>query len=176
MAENTWRGVLDLLAEMTRCETAGASIAALAMAFVCIDTMAYLAMPASRSRQTRDDFIDWVEAYLKAQPTQPYQYKGLDVYAARCAALHAFGPEAELHRKDPSLRKFAYTYGSRHHFNPSVSSDFVIIGIASFLDDVTMAVQSFLQKCLSDTELQARVVGRLETAFNILPYPKHSSA
>jgi hypothetical protein len=54
MAENAWPRVL---AEIRECEKAGASIAALATAFVCSDAMAYLAMPAGRSKQTRDDFV-----------------------------------------------------------------------------------------------------------------------
>jgi hypothetical protein len=49
--------VLDVLAKISQREKARASIAALATAFVCIDTMAYLAMPAGRPKQTRDDFI-----------------------------------------------------------------------------------------------------------------------
>ncbi len=175
MAIGEWQGIADLLAEMRRCEKANASIAAVAMAYVCIDTMAYLAMPAGQTSQTKQDFIEWANAYLKAHPTQPYQYAGLDVYAARCATLHAFGSEAELHRGNPSIKQFGYSDGGRHRYDPNVAPDVVIIGLASFLNDVALGVQAFLAACRSDASLRARVESRLEKLFNVLPYPRHST-
>src|SRR5262249_57578437 len=103
-----WEGIGGRGRELKGCEAAGATAAAVVMAYVCIDAMAYLSMPADKSEQTRQDFIAWVDGYLKAHPDQPYQYQGLDVYAARCAVLHAFGSEAALHRSDPHIRLFRY--------------------------------------------------------------------
>lgn len=111
--------------------------------------------------------------YLKAHPSQPYQYAGIDVYAARCATLHAFGSEADLHRKDKSIRQFGYTDGGQHHFDPQASSNVVIIGLASFVNDVVFAVHSFLAKCRSDVALRTRVESRLDVIFNVLPHPQH---
>jgi hypothetical protein len=101
-------GVFDLLNEIMRCQNADATVAAIAMVYVFIDTMAFLAMPAGQTTQTRKDFISWVDNYLKADPSKPYQYRGLDVYAARCSLLHAFSAEADVHRKDPSVCRFGY--------------------------------------------------------------------
>jgi hypothetical protein len=74
--------LLGILSEMKVCEKAGATTAALVLAFVCIDTMAYLALPTRRETQERSDFINWVDTYLKSHPDQPYQYRGVDVYGA----------------------------------------------------------------------------------------------
>jgi hypothetical protein len=93
------KGVMNLLNEIAQCQKADATVAAVAMIFVCIDTMAFLAMPASQTAQGKQDFIGWVDTYLKADPIQPYQYRGIDVYAARCSLLHAFSAETEAHRK-----------------------------------------------------------------------------
>src|SRR4051812_39407898 len=97
-SQSMWNGITGIIAEIKRCEAAGATMAAVAMAFVCIDTLAYLSMPAQQTSQTRTDFITWVNAYLKGDANQPYQYDGKDVYAARCSVLHAFGSESEMYR------------------------------------------------------------------------------
>ena len=90
-----WNSVLGIISEIKKCEASGATVAAVAMAYVCIDTMAFLAMPEGRTSQTKADFTGWVDTYLKGHPDQPYFYVGTDVYAARCALLHAFSSEAE---------------------------------------------------------------------------------
>lgn len=102
-----WEGISGLVAEIKRCEAAGATTAAVSMAFICIDTMAFLALPAGKDKQARTDFITWVDTYLKGHEDQPYQYRGIDVYGARCALLHAFGSEADYHQRYPDVKKFA---------------------------------------------------------------------
>jgi len=92
-----WSAITDLVNEIKTCEKAGATSAAVAMAFVCIDTMTYLSLPDGRETQGRADFIAWVNAFLKGHEDQPYQYRGLDVYGARCAMLHAFGSDSDFH-------------------------------------------------------------------------------
>ncbi len=91
----SWNSIVGLIEEIKRSEGAGATMSAVAMAYICIDTMALLAIQENKTSQTRDDFISWVDTYLKAHDEQPYQYRGIDVYAGRCAVLHAFGSEAD---------------------------------------------------------------------------------
>ena len=167
---NAGQGLVDLVAEIKKCEAAGATVAAVAMAFVCIDTMAFLAMPTSQTSQTRSDFIAWVDQYLTAHPSQTYQYRGIDVYAARCGLLHAFTAEADLHRRDQTIRMFVYHDGGQHTFDPSISPTVVVIGTASFLNDVTIAVTNFLQACISNPDLTARVESRLPKVYATLPF------
>ncbi len=171
-----WGALPDIVAQIKRCEAAGATMAALTMAYVCIDTMAFLSMPTNQRSQTRSDFITWVNTYLEGHPDQPYQYDGTDVYAARCSVLHAFGAEADLHRRDPNIRKFIYHNGGMHAFNPQVSATVVIIGVASFLNDVVIAVESFMKACEADAALRSRVEARLPTVFQSMPFPQGSAA
>lgn len=164
-----WNGVSGLIAEIKRCEGAGATTAAVAMAFVCIDTMAFLALPQERDIQGRTDFIAWVDAYVKGHEDQPYQYRGLDVYGARCALLHAFGSEADYHRQYPDAKKFGYHDGGKHAYDPAQDKHLVIIGTASFLNDVVHAVGAFCEVCKADQDLRTRVESRLPKVLATFP-------
>lgn len=159
-----------LFTEIKRCEAAGATIVAVAMAYVCIDTMAFLSMPNGKSSQTKPDFIAWVDKYLKGDPRQPYSYDGTDVYAARCAVLHSFSAEAERHRKDTSIKLFGYHNGGLHGFDPNINARLVVIGTASFLNDAIIAVESFMKECEADEVLRQRVEGRLQALLHTFPF------
>ncbi len=104
---------------------------------------------------------------LEGHEDQPYRYAGADVYAARCALLHAFGSEAQAHRSDTSVKLFGYHNGGRHSFDPEISPNLVILGTASFLNDVRHAVDSFNRDCETDPGPRAKVEARL-------PEPGHS--
>ena len=164
-----WDAIMGIIKEMRKCEEADAIFAALAMAYVCIDTMAYLSMPNSQSEQRRQDFIDWVNTYLRGHPDQPYQYEGIDVYAARCALLHTFGAEAKLHREDTSIMKFGYHNGGMHELDLNNSPNLVIIGTASFLNDVGIAIERFMKVCQKDEALRTRVESRLPSVSKYFP-------
>lgn len=162
-------GLVNLVNEIKKCEEAGATAAALAMAFICIDTMAFLSLPANRVTQTRADFVAWVDTYLKGHPEQPYQYRGLDVYGARCALLHAFGSEGNFHTANPDAKVFGYHDGGRHAYDPAVNTHYVVIGTASFLNDVVTAVAEFLQACVADPDQRARLEARLPNVLATFP-------
>lgn len=164
-----WDGIGGLVAEIKRCEDAGATPAAVAMAFICIDTMAFLALPAGNDKQGRTDFIAWVDAYLKGHEDQPYQYRGIDVYAARCALLHAYGTEADFHQQYPEAKKFGYHDGGKHAYDPAVDERMVIVGTASFLNDVRLAVGAFLEACKANSALRFRVEDRLPRVLSTFP-------
>lgn len=164
-----WAAIAGLLAEIKRCEAAGATTAAVAMAYVCIDTMAFLSLPADRDKQDRGDFIAWCDAYLKGHEDQPYAYRGMDVYGARCALLHAFGSEADFHERYPEAKKFGYHDGGKHAHEPVQDERLVIIGTASFINDVAHAVGAFVEACKGDADLRARVEGRLPQVLATFP-------
>ena len=103
-----------------------------------------------------------MDTYLKAHDDQPYQYRGIDVYAARCAVLHAFSSEVERHRKDANARVFGYGNGGKHAFDATKDARFVLIGAKSFVNDVVLAVEEFLKVCETDGALRARVEARLD--------------
>jgi hypothetical protein len=135
-----------------------------------MDTMAYLALPTDRETQGKADFIAWVNAHLKGHEDQPYQYRGKDVYGARCAMLHAFGSESDFHEKNDDAKKFTYHDGGKHAYDPSVDERLVIIGTASFLNDVVKAIGTFLESCKADTDLRTRVEGRLPKVLTTFPF------
>lgn len=156
-----WNGVIALIAQIKKCEVAGATPSAVAMAYICIDTMAFLSLSVGRDTQGKADFIAWVDTYLKGSPKQPYQYRGLDVYAARCALLHAFGSMADFHGKNKNAKTFMYSNGGKHVYAPAKNDRLVIIGTASFLNDIVHAVTSFMDACQADADLRQRVAKRL---------------
>ena len=61
--------------------------------------MCRLSLPENEVRQTKQHFKRWVDTYMKAHPDQPYQYNSDELYAARCAVLHNYGSQANLHEK-----------------------------------------------------------------------------
>ena len=164
-----WDAITGLLAEIKRCEAAGATSAAVAMAYNCIDTMAFLSLPAGQDKQGRSDFIAWCDKFLRGHDDQPYQYRGLDVYGARCALLHAFGSEADFHEKNTDAKKFGYHDGGKHAYDPEQDERLVIIGTASFVNDVTHAVGEFVDACKTDADLRTRVEGRLPQVLATFP-------
>jgi len=172
-AEKLWGSINGLMTEIARSQDADATMAAVAMVYITIDTLSFLSMPTNQTAQTRRDFTAWVDAYLKADAAQAYQYRGIDVYAARCGLLHAFGAEAEQHRKDPSIIMFGYADNGPHMFNPSVSPRFAIISLAVLVHDLAKAVEAFLRACMADTDLKARVETRLPAIYATLPFPQH---
>lgn len=141
----------------------------LALSFICMDTMAYLSRPAGQATHTREEFIAWVNKYLKGHPDHQYQYRGLDVYAARCAVLHTYGSEAALHRGDANIKLFAYHDGGRHMHDPHQNPRLVLIGLLSFLNDVRIAVGEFTNDCAADPALRMLVEPRLNSLLTHLP-------
>jgi hypothetical protein len=164
-----WDGIKALVAEIKTCEQVGATASAVAMAYICIDTMAFLSLPVDRVTQGRADFIEWVDAYLKGEPEQPYQYRGIDVYGARCAVLHAFGSDVDFHEKNVDTKKFGYHDGGKHAYDSTVDDRLVIIGTASFINDVLHAVTAFMDACQADPGLRKRVETRLPKVLATFP-------
>ena len=161
--------ILGLIQEIDTCEKAGATTAAVILTYIGIDVMAYLSMPTSQSSQTRTDFINWVNKYLKADPQQVYQYDGKDVYGARCAMIHTYGVEADYHEKNPDVKEFGYHDGGRHAYNPEVHKRLVMIGIASLVGDFMKAVMRFIDDLKTDSDMRARVATRLPKLVRVFP-------
>lgn len=168
---DNWKAISGLVAELKRCDECGATTASIAMAYICIDALANLSRPIDKERVTRADFKDWVDRYLEAHAEQPYQYRGKDVYAARCAFLHTYGADAELHDEDPDTIKYGYHDGGKHQYNLAVEPRLVLIGAKSFVNDAVIGVGSFLRECQKDQALRERVESRLPKVLQLLPYP-----
>lgn len=81
------------------------------MVYSGIDAMSYLTMAAGKARVTRDDFVGWSEHYLRFRDEttkRTLTLPGLELYAARCALLHTYGTEADLHKEGKVARQVGY--------------------------------------------------------------------
>lgn len=170
-----WAPIVGLVSELKRCDEGGVMMASIAMAYIAIDTLAGLGRPLEKSRVTRSDFKAWVERYLQAHGSQPYQYRGKDVYAARCALLHNYGSVTSLHEEEPDTIKFTYNDGGKHYYHPATDKSVAIIGARSFVNDVLFGIEAFSQDCANDPDLRARVETRLGDVLNVMPFPDQSS-
>ncbi|MFZ3464556.1 hypothetical protein [Vibrio harveyi] len=168
---NNWLPLIGMISELKQCDELGVISASIAMGFIAIDTMASLAREEEKCRATRADFQEWVNRYLKGDPEQTYQYRGKDVYAARCAFLHSYSSDAELHEKDQDIIKFLYHDGGRHTYSPSVNENMVVIATRSFVHDIICAANDFLDECGRDIKLRTRVESRLSSILQTTPYP-----
>ncbi|ENM5760356.1 hypothetical protein ACQ902_003857 [Vibrio mimicus] len=169
---NSWLSLVGMISDLKKCDELGVVSASIAMGFIAIDTMASLARAEDKCRATRADFHDWVNRYLKGDPEQQYQYRGKDVYAARCAFLHSYSSDAELHERDPDIIKYLYHDGGRHTYNPTVNASLVIIATRSFVHDIICAANDFMDECGRDIMLRGRVEGRLDSILQTKPYPQ----
>lgn len=169
MATNPLNGVMGLVQEIAKCQDAGAATATAIMVYLGIDVMAFLSMPAGQARQTRDDFIAWVNEYLKAAPESTYQYDGRDVYGARCAMVHTYSIEADYHQQNPDVKRFGYHDGGQHAYNPHVNPGLAIIGINSLVHDFTGAVGRFMHAIIADQALRERVATRIPRIVQTFP-------
>ena len=163
---NGYQPILDLYQEVARAQDGGALVAALAMVFVGIDTMAWLSLPLEQHSVKRDDFCAWVDTYLKADAAQPYQYVGIDLYAARCAMLHSYGSLSDLHKKPNPPKTFGYLDNGPHRAD---GASLVLISIAVLIHDFGGALNTFLQSALKDADLKSRIDGRIEALVSSMP-------
>ena len=164
----------QMITELKKCEAAGATTACLMQIYVYIDSLAYFGRPATKDKTTRSDFIAWVDKYLKADSRQSYQYRGKDVYGARCALLHNFSSETDYHSKYPDTIKFGYHNGGQHAYNPQINSTLAIIGIPSLINDFVISFTDFMEDIkirISDEQERAILQARLDKILNTVPFP-----
>lgn len=163
---NGFQPIFDILQEIKKSFAADALMASLAMIFVGIDAMAWLSLPIDRNSVKRDDFCNWVDAYLKAEPGESYQYAGIDLYAARCALLHTYGSLSDLHVRSNPPKTFGYLDNGPHQTD---GSQIVLISIGLLIEDFRMAVESFLSTVLKDADLKARINKRIPALVTMWP-------
>lgn len=165
---------IQMIDELKKCEAAGATTACLMQIYVYIDTLSYLGMPVNKKKNTRDDYIGWVDKYLKAHDDQKYQYRGIDLYGARCSLLHQFSAEADYHKNNPGTIKYGYHDGELHYFDPSIDGSLALIGTASLINDFKIALQRFINDIrlrISDTNEKSVLEERINNMFAIMPFP-----
>lgn len=160
---NGYAPIFNLLDQALQAQAAGLTIPALTMVYVGIDTMTWLGLPVGQERQRRQDFYRWVNTYLRADPQEPYQYEGRDVYAARCAVLHQFATVAELHRQANPPKKFGYLDNGPHRTD---GGDLVLISVAMLVRDYRHGVGLFMAAARANRDIKARIDSRVLQLLN----------
>lgn len=168
MERNIYKEVIvdSILNDIKKAQDNGILAGAIILTLSAIDAMAYLEMPMNQKEVHRKDFIYWVEKYMKTDPKQSYQYKGIDLYGARSGIVHRYGPTSRL-SENGECNIFAYTNGSEHIYNPIKNKNLVIISVNRFINDFFLAVDRFLQEILKNDDLKIRVDSRITSLFRI---------
>ena len=166
MSEKIYRDVIidSICGDIKKAKASGAMAGAVILTLSAIEAMAYLGIPLTRKEVHRNDYINWVNKYMKTDPKQPYQYEGIDLYGARCGIVHRYGLTSRLSEQG-KCRIFGYNNGSEHYYNPLISKDMVVISISRFTNDFFKAVTMFLGEVTNDKNLKARVDSRISGLF-----------
>lgn len=154
---NGYQPIMDILAQIGKAQDADALLAALSMVYVGIDTFAWLS--TDKQYADKSSFIKWVDEYLKAEDCQPYQYSGIDVYAARCAFMHNYGSLSSLHGKEGAPMVFGYLDNGPHQVDPGGS--LVLISIAVLIHDFHKAALRYITSISSDQDLKKNIDSKI---------------
>ena len=133
-----------------------------------IDAMAYVGMPAGQEDVTRNDFITWVDRYIKFSCSE--QLSGWDLYGARCAMLHSYATASDLSRKG-KCRQIGYMDKSvpEIRFNPSVSMDLVLVSVPALADAFFSGIDQFLVDVFADKKKRPIADQRLQKLVQATP-------
>jgi hypothetical protein len=144
----------------------GAFMGAIILTYAAIDAMAFLSMPENKKEVHRGDFVNWVEKYMETDSKQPYQYRGIDLYGARCGIVHRYGATSRL-SDSKRCKIFGYHNGSEHMYNPSVNVRVVLISGKRLINDFFKAMQRFLTDIMRDEELKKRIERRIVNLLHV---------
>lgn len=154
----------SICGDIKKARNAGILAGSIILTLSAIDAMAFLAMPLNQKEVHIKDYISWIEEYMKTDSLQQYQYRGIDLYGARCGIVHRYGVDSRL-SEDGKCRIFSYHNGSEHIYNPIVDKDLVLISISRITNDFFKAVVNFLQDIKIDDKLKSRVDSRILRLF-----------
>ena len=122
----------------------GFPTASVILTYLAIDAMASLIMPEDQNEVRREDFINWVEKYIKTK-NQQYQYQGIDLWGARCGLVHRYSPISSL-SESGECKQFKYHDGYGHAYDSSVDENLVSISAPDLVHDFYKAMQIFLNQ------------------------------
>ena len=146
----------------------GHIVASLILTYSAIDCMASLVMPKNQKEVKGPDFQSWVDRYMKADPEQPYKYRGIDLWGARCGLVHRYSPYSKL-SENGECKVFQYHNGGGHRYDPKINEDVVLISAPDLVRDFYGAMMVFLEDLIEDKELFERADSRMKTLFQVAP-------
>lgn len=133
-----------------------------------MDAMAFVGMPAGQDDVTRSDFIAWADRYIHFPCKE--QLSGMDLYGARCGALHSFGSASRLSREG-KCRQVGYMSRCTPEvvFRPAVSAELVLVSVPALADAFFTGVDRYLVDLFSDTKRAALAEERFQLLFQSHP-------
>ena len=166
------RNIDDLVQSIDLCFRNQFLLPGLALLYSTLDIMAWLYQPQSQSDVRREDFIQWVDKYLR--PNAMLNCNAIDLYAARCSIIHSYSAESKLSR-DGIARRICYTSGSKdpgrlQNDLASVNYDAIVVHVDTFFNALRSSIDDFRKDLESNEDLAKRVFDRSETKFySLLP-------
>lgn len=148
--------------------------ATLILLYCGIDAMAHLTMPAGKDKATRADFVAWSEKHLHfrdadKKPTQTLP--GLELYAARCALVHTYSTEADLHKEGKVTRQIGYGDEMLPEVQDSTEvKHLVMVSIRGLVDAFSCGVAATIQDIKGDDARRQLFAARLEKMVHELPF------
>lgn len=154
--------------------------ATLILAYTAIDAMAYLTMAADKTKATRADFVAWADKYLRfrdAKAERTLTLPGLELYAARCALVHTYGTEADLHKDGTVQRQIGYA----DEMLPEIAQkedvpNLVIVSVRGLLDALHDGIAATLKDFASNEEQRKLAATRLYGMVHHFPMPDQGPA
>lgn len=145
-------------------------VSAVALIFFGIDSLSALARPVEMPDTSRSVFIDWVERYLL--PSSGMACTALDLYAARCGALHTHSPESDLQRQGKANRLvYEWKHGPAADATLPLSPGTIVIEIETLHKALKRAVEKFFITADTDPETKERVYHHLGGLLCYKPWP-----
>jgi len=143
---------------------------ALILIYTGIDAMANLDRPAQAQEVRPEDYIRWVDRYIKI--SSEVKITAEEFYSARCAVLHTYGVESRstLCR---GIRKLIYMVGGKPpvRFDPSVNEHLVLLDILAFAEAFFAGLDQFLISVFADAKRRPIVEARLQQLICVYPQP-----
>jgi len=142
------------------------------LVFVGIDAFGALGRPIGQKRASRADFLAWAERYVIKPKGLPMT--ALELYAARCAALHTLGAESDLSTVG-KVRPIFYAWGNRdaepaNAVIATVSKErpdlaAVVVKVEDVVSAFIDGLASFGRDIEANSELHDAVVTRAQKMF-----------
>lgn len=145
----------------------------LVLSYTTIDAVAYLAMAEEKTKANREDFIAWCDKYLRFRDEKSERtltLPGLELYAARCAVVHTYGTEADLHKQ----RKAKLYIGYANEMLPEVQfskdkPEHLLLSIRGLVDAINEGVLATIKEWAANEQQRKAAATRLERMLHEVP-------
>ena len=144
---------------------------AVILIFAGIDAMANLNRPDIQDQVKYEDFVKWVEEYIKIDSKE--QITGDEFYSARCAVLHSYGVESRK-TTEGTARKIGYMVGGDAplRYNPCIAKDFLLLDVLALANSFFRGLDKFLVDLFANANTQKKQIieKRLNKLLGSVPY------